>query len=119
MSKRLDSLYRSGSTINWRKIKCFVEKEMDIIGVKRETGKPAMVLMAEQGHYMGGAFVTLKADKRQALWDRALGKAGAPPPKGLAKEKAEWLKPGLVGRVRFLKGEEKLRHASLKDFSEQ
>ncbi|MEI9405212.1 hypothetical protein [Mesorhizobium argentiipisi] len=35
------------------------------------------------------------------------GKAGAPPPKGLAKEKAEWLKPGLVGRVKFLKGEEK------------
>lgn len=118
VSKRLDSRYRSGSTTNWRKIKCYVEKEMDIIGVKRETGKPAMVLMADKGHYMGGAFVTFKADKRQALWDRVQGKAGAPPPKGLAKEKAEWLKPGLVGRVRFLKGEEKLRHASLKDFRE-
>ncbi|ESX88269.1 hypothetical protein [Mesorhizobium sp. LNJC403B00] len=47
------------------------------------------------------------------------GKAGAPPPNGLAKEKAEWLKPGLVGRVKFLKGEEKLRHASLKDFREE
>ncbi|TGR84562.1 ATP-dependent DNA ligase [Mesorhizobium sp. M2D.F.Ca.ET.223.01.1.1] len=114
VSKRLDSLYRSGSTMNWRKIKCYVEKEMDIIGVKRETGKPAMVLMADKGRYMGGAFVTFKADKRQALWDRVQGKAGAPPPKGLAKEKAEWLKPGLVGRVRFLKGEEKLRHAMLR-----
>ncbi|MBZ9851232.1 ATP-dependent DNA ligase [Mesorhizobium sp. CA14] len=119
VSKRLDSLYRSGSTMNWRKVKCFVEAEMDIIGVKRETGKPAMVLMADKGHYMGGAFVTFKADKRQALWDRVQGKAGAPPPKGLAKEKAEWLKPGLVGRVKFLKGEEKLRHASLKDFREE
>nr|WP_292390046.1 hypothetical protein [Mesorhizobium sp.] len=39
VSKRLDSVYRSGSTMNWRKIKCYVEKEMDIIGVKRETGK--------------------------------------------------------------------------------
>jgi ATP-dependent DNA ligase len=116
VSKRLDSLYRSGSTMNWRKIKCYVEKEMDIIGVKRETGKPAMVLMADGGRYMGGAFVTFKSDKRQALWDRVQGKTGAPPPKGLAKEKAEWLKPGLVGRVKFLKGEEKLRHASLKDF---
>ncbi|SFQ04349.1 ATP dependent DNA ligase domain-containing protein [Mesorhizobium sp. NFR06] len=119
VSKRLDSLYRSGSTMNWRKIKCYVEKEMEIIGVKRETGKPAMVLMADKGRYMGGAFVTFKADKRQALWDRVQGKAGAPPPKGLAKEKAEWLKPGLVGRVKFLKGEEKLRHASLKDFREE
>lgn len=116
VSKRLDSAYRSGPTMNWRKIKCYVEKEMDIIGVQREAGKPAMVLMADKGHYMGGAFVTFKADKRQALWDRVQGKTGAPPPKGLSKEKAEWLRPGLVGRVKFLKGEEKLRHASLKDF---
>ncbi|WP_348639604.1 hypothetical protein [Mesorhizobium sp. M1E.F.Ca.ET.045.02.1.1] len=69
VSKRLDNVYRSGSTMNWRKIKCYVEKEMDIIGVKRETGKPAMVLMADNGRYMGGAFVTFKADKRQALRD--------------------------------------------------
>ncbi|RWM39917.1 ATP-dependent DNA ligase [Mesorhizobium sp.] len=119
VSKRLDSVYRGGATMNWRKVKCYVEKEMDIVGVKRESGKPAMVLMADNGRYMGGAFVTFKADKRQALWDRVQGKAGALPPKGLAKEKAEWLKPGLVGRVKFLKGEEKLRHASLKDFWER
>ena len=119
VSKRLDSVYRSGATMNWRKIKCYVEAEMDIIGVKREAGKPAMVLMAHEGRYMGGAFVTFKADKRKALWDRVQGKAGAPPPKGLAKQKAEWLKPGLVGRVKFLKGEETLRHASLKDFREK
>lgn len=119
VSKRLDSVYRSGSTMNWRKIKCYIEKEMEIIGVKRESSKPATVLMADQGRYMGGAFVTFKAEKRQALWDLVQGKAGASPPKGLAKEKAEWLKPGLVGRVKFLKGEEKLRHAMLKDFREE
>jgi hypothetical protein len=68
---------------------------------------------------MGDAFVTFRADKRQALWDRVQGKTGAPSPKGLAKQKAEWLKPGLVGRVKFLKGEETLRHASLKDFCEE
>lgn len=105
--------------MNWRKIKCYVEKEMDMIGVKRETGKPAMVLIADKGHYMAGAFVTFKADKRQALWDRVQTKSGAPPPKGLGKEKAEWLNPGLVGRVKYLKGEEKLRHATLKDFREE
>ncbi|MGT2466535.1 hypothetical protein ACVOMV_18180 [Mesorhizobium atlanticum] len=59
--------------MNWRKIKCYVEKEMEIIGVQRERGKPAMVLMADKGRYMGGAFVTFKADKRQALWDRVQG----------------------------------------------
>ena len=118
VSKRLDSVYRSGPTTTWRKIKCFEEKDMDIIGVQRERGKPAMVLMADKGRYMGGAFVTFKADKRQALWDRVQGKVGAPPPKGLKKQKAEWLQPGLSGKVRFLKGEEQLRHAMLKDFWE-
>jgi ATP-dependent DNA ligase len=91
---------------------------MDIIGVQRERGKPAMVLMADDGRCMGGAFVTFSADKRQALWDRVQGEVGAPPPKGFKKQKAEWLKPGLSGKVRFLKGEEQLRHAMLKDFWE-
>ncbi|MBZ9889452.1 ATP-dependent DNA ligase [Mesorhizobium sp. BR1-1-3] len=119
VSKRKDSIYRSGPTMNWRKIKCYAEKEMDIIGVQREAGKPAMVLMAEKGRYAGGAFVAFKADKRQRLWDRVQGKVGGPVPIGLKKEKAEWLKPGLVGRVRFLKGEEKLRHAKLLDYREE
>ncbi|TIV60220.1 ATP-dependent DNA ligase [Mesorhizobium sp.] len=116
VSKRLDGVYRSGSTMNWRKIKCYIDKVMNIIGVKRETGKPAMVLLAQNGRYMGAAFVTFKADKRQRFWERVQAKAGAPPPQGLVKEKAEWLKPGLVGRVKCLKGEKKLRHASLIDF---
>jgi hypothetical protein len=68
---------------------------------------------------MGGAFVPFKADKRQALWDRVQGKAGGPVPKGLKSDKAEWLKPGLVGRVRFLKGEERLRQAKLLDFKDK
>ncbi|RVB36472.1 ATP-dependent DNA ligase, partial [Mesorhizobium sp. M7A.F.Ca.CA.001.07.2.1] len=119
ISKRKDSVYRSGPTMNWRKIKCYAEKEMDIIGVQREAGKPAMVLMADKGRYAGGAFVAFKADKRQRLWDRVQGKVGGPVPIGLKKEKAEWLKPGLVGRVRFLKGEERLRHAKLLDYREE
>ncbi|MER9742513.1 ATP-dependent DNA ligase [Mesorhizobium sp. M0187] len=119
VSKRKGSKYRSGPTTNWRKIKCYAEKEMDIVGVLREPGKPAMVLMADKGHYAGGAYVTFKADKRQRLWDCVQGKIGGPAPKGLKSDKAEWLKPGLVGRVRFLKGEEKLRHAKLLDFREE
>ena len=119
VSKRKDGTYLSGPTMNWRKIKCYTEKEMDIIGVQREAGKPAMVLMADKGRYAGGAFVTFKADMRQRLWDRVQGKVGGPAPIGLKSEKAEWLKPGLVGRVRFLKGEEKLRHAMLLDFRDK
>lgn len=119
VSKRKSSLYGSGPTRNWRKIKCYAEQEMDIIGVQREAGKPAMVLMADKGKYAGGAYVTFKADKRQRLWDRVQGKIGGPEPIGLKGNKAEWLEPGLVGRVRFLKGEEKLRHAKLLDYREK
>ena len=33
-------------TTAWRKIKCFEEKQMDIIGVQRERGNAAQVIMA-------------------------------------------------------------------------
>jgi hypothetical protein len=45
-------------------------------------------------------------------------KPGAPAPKGMPAGKAEWVQPGLVARVRFLKGEEKLRHATVRDVRE-
>lgn len=118
VSKRKGSLYRSGPTMNWRKIKCYDVKEMDIIGVQRDPGQAARVLMADKGRYVGAANVNFKLDKRKRLWDRVQGKVGGPVPRGLKKEKAEWLKPGLVGRVKFLKGEEKLRHAKLLDYRE-
>jgi len=30
----------------------------------------------------------------------------------------QWVKPGIIGRVKHLRGEEDLRHASLQDFRE-
>jgi ATP-dependent DNA ligase len=48
VSKRADCVYRSGNSTAWLKIKCYIEKEMDIIGVQRESGKLAMVLMADR-----------------------------------------------------------------------
>ena len=118
VSKRADAPYASGRTRAWLKVKCYDEATYDIVGVQREAGKPAMVLMADQGRYMGGAFVTLPRGIRERLWARVQAKAGAKPPTGLKAEKAEWVKPGLRGRVKFLKGEETLRHASLQDWSE-
>ncbi|ESZ00153.1 hypothetical protein X735_30120 [Mesorhizobium sp. L2C085B000] len=43
--------------------------------------------------------LAFKADKRQTLWDRVQGEVGVPVPKEHKKDKAEWLKPGPVGRV--------------------
>lgn len=31
----------------------------------------------------------------------------------------QWVKPGLIGRVKHLRGEKHLRHASLQDFREE
>lgn len=78
-----------------------------------------MVLMADQGRYLGGAFVTLPRGIRERLWARVQARADAPAPKGIKADKAEWVKQGLRGRVKFLRGEEKLRHASLQDWSEE
>jgi len=41
-----------------------------------------------------------------------------PAPKGMKRPATQWVKPGLVGRVKHLRGEEDLRHASLQDFRE-
>ncbi len=119
VSKRTGSRYASGRTTAWVKAKCYDEADFSIVGVQRERGKPAMALMAdESGNYVGGAFVTLPRGIRERLWERVRARAGAAPPKGLPIAKAEWIKPGLVARVKFLKGEEKLRHATVQSFRE-
>ncbi|WP_318011242.1 MULTISPECIES: ATP-dependent DNA ligase [unclassified Mesorhizobium] len=45
VSKRKGSVYRSGATMNWRKIKCYEVKEMNIIGAQRDPGQAARVFM--------------------------------------------------------------------------
>ena len=50
-----------------------------------------------------------------------LGLSGIPRPgPGVeAKQGIAWLKPGLILRVRYLKGEEKLRHATLREVDDR
>ena len=83
----------------------------------RERGKPAVAYMVDQDrHYVGGAFITLNQKLRERLGDRVTGKASSPAPKGLRpKDWAQWLLPGMMGRVRHLKGEDELRHATLEE----
>jgi len=69
--------------------------------------------------YVGGAFITLNHALRERLWARVQDKAPNVKPKGMKpKEGAQWLRPGLRARVRFLKGEEELRHAMLQELIE-
>jgi bifunctional non-homologous end joining protein LigD len=118
LSKRAGSKYRSGPTTNWLKTKSFTESEFELLGVERERGKPAFALMAEPGtrKYVGSAFVSVNREMRERLWKRVQEHAG-PPPKDMPKRPAtQWVKPGIMARVKHLRGEEDLRHASLQDF---
>ncbi|MER9524763.1 ATP-dependent DNA ligase [Mesorhizobium sp. M0292] len=118
VSKRKDSKYCSGPSTNWLKAKCYAIDEFDLLGVEREAGKPAFALMAERGtgRYVGSAFVTLNREMRERLWKRVQEHSGTAP-KGIMKRPAtQWVKPGLIGRVKHLRGEDDLRHASLQEF---
>ncbi|MGO4637815.1 RNA ligase family protein [Mesorhizobium sp. 2RAF45] len=120
VSKRRDSVYRSGQSSNWLKAKCYTIGEYDLLGVEREPGQPAFALMAERGtgRYVGSAFINSSREIRDRLWKRVQEHAG-PAPKGMKRPATQWVKPGLIGRVKHLRGEADLRHASLQDFREE
>ncbi|MET3597066.1 DNA ligase D-like protein (predicted ligase) [Mesorhizobium shonense] len=120
VSKRKGSKYRSGPSTNWLKAKCYTIDEYELLGVEREAGKPAFALMAERGtgRYVGSAFITLNREMRERLWQRVQEHAGAAP-KGTKRPATQWVTPGLIGRVKHLRGEEDLRHASQQDFREE
>ena len=71
-------------------------------------GKPAFALMADRktGKYVGSAFINSSRVIRERLWKRV-------------RPATQWVKPGIIGRVKHLRGEEDLRHASLQDFREE
>lgn len=123
VSKRRESLYRSGKTDAWVKTKCWEVGDFELLGIKREPGKPAVALMAKDGRYAGGAAIALPKGVRERLWRRVeQGRVGAPQnavPTAARGPDVEWVKPGITGRVRFLRGEHKLRHATMQDFREE
>ncbi|WP_244604657.1 MULTISPECIES: ATP-dependent DNA ligase [Mesorhizobium] len=120
VSKRRDSIYRSGPATNWLKAKCYSVDEYELLGVEREAGQHAFALMAERGtgRYVGSAFITLNRQMRERLWERVQQHAGTAP-KGMKRPATQWVKSGIIGRVKHLRGEEDLRHASLQDFRKE
>ncbi|WP_245268755.1 hypothetical protein [Mesorhizobium loti] len=117
VSKRRDSKYRSGRSTSWLKIKSYVIDEYELLAVEREMGKTAFALMADRatGKYVGSAFINSIRAIRARLWKRVQEHAD-PAPKGMKRLATQWVKPGLIGRVKHLRGEEDLRHAPLQDF---
>ncbi len=86
----------------------------------RERGSAPLALMVTRDaerRYVGSAIVALNQEMRERLWKRVQQQKGKPP-NGVKKLKAQWTKPGLIGRVRTLRGEERLRHATLTEIKD-
>ena len=117
VSKRSGSRYKSGDTDLWLKTKTFTEGEFEVIGADLSpTGAPVAILARrnEHGlHYVGDAFITLKAADREDFWAYAEANTVNAPFLPL-KRRGTWLKPGLVARVKHLRGDGTLRAATLK-----
>lgn len=117
VSKQVNSRYRSGPTTAWLKIKCFADGAFYIVGVERGTG-PTMILLAREAgatlEYAGGAMLTLSEPERERFWaEAATHQTDRPAVKLDKRKKVQWLRPEMRARVRFLKGGDKLRHASV------
>lgn len=116
VSKKLGSRYRSGLSTAWLKIKCFAEDEFVVIGTEQGVG-PTTALVARETdeglEYAGGAMLTLGAAERDHFWAHAERLKSDRPPLRTGKKAAVWIRPELRVRVRYLKGSDKLRHATV------
>ena len=119
VSKRLGSRYRSGPSRVWQKVKSFAEGEFVVIGTSRGDLAPVALLAREmEDHrleYAGAAMVTFSEGERERFW-RANERLKTKDPALHMEPRPEtsWLKPEMRVRVRHLRGEEMLRHATVK-----
>lgn len=122
VSKRLGSRYRSGTAKSWLKTKAFTEGEYVVVGATRGDLAPVALLAREtEDHrleYVGGAMVTFAESDRERFWRATERLETDRPPLHMDRQKdTTWLKPEMRMRVRHLRGEEMLRHATLKSIS--
>ncbi|BCH12098.1 hypothetical protein MesoLj131c_63560 [Mesorhizobium sp. 131-3-5] len=100
-------------------VKCWDVADFELLGLKREPGKQTVGLMARDGKYAGPATIALTKQMRERLMARVRkGRRPEGIPEAVTGPKVEWLKPGFRARVRYLRGENKLRHASVQDVQE-
>jgi DNA ligase D-like protein (predicted ligase) len=118
VSKRITSRYRSGPSKSWLKVKCFGEAEFVVIGTARGDRAPTALLARETQaglEYAGSAMVTLADPDRETFWrmNEQL-KVDRPALAMESRRETSWLRPEMRVRARYLKGEEMLRHATVK-----
>src|SRR5262245_44504816 len=117
VSKRPASRCKSGNTKAWLKTKTFTDSDFEAIGVEQSTTGIPVEPLARPGQrpaYVGSAMITLGGKDREEFW-RRIDALGTPRSrlKELHKHMAQWIGPGLTAKVRHLRGEHKLRHATV------
>jgi bifunctional non-homologous end joining protein LigD len=123
ISKKLGSRYRSGPSKSWVKVKTFAEAEFVVIGTSKGDLAPVALLARETEdrrlEYAGSAMVTFSEAERERFW-RANERLKTPKPALHMDPRPEtsWLKPEMRVIVRYLRGEEMLRHATVKSISQ-
>jgi len=123
VSKRADSVYRSGPSKRWVKTKCWTESDFLIVGAEIDRrGIPMAILARETDDglaFAGAAVFAMKGSDREkmtAQFDRLEVKRS--PLKLWRRSDARWIRPKLWVTVKHLRGAGPLRHASVKAFAD-
>ena len=115
VSKRRASPYRSGPSRDWLKTKAYTTGEYIVVGYERMKGEAPSLLLADEGlRYVGRAIPAIIGAARDELWqaleylhtDHWAADVGA-------NKGAVPVSPALRVLAKHLRGEEKLRHATV------
>jgi bifunctional non-homologous end joining protein LigD len=122
VSKKLGSRYRSGPAQSWLKTKAFTESELVVIGAAKGDLAPVALLARETEdrrlEYAGAAMVTFAESEREKFWRTMERLATDKAPLHMKQpSESSWVRPEIRLRVRHLRGEETLRHATVKGIS--
>jgi bifunctional non-homologous end joining protein LigD len=130
VGKRQNSLYRSGRTGDWIKLKCVQSEAFMVVGYEPSTvsraGFGALLLAAYRGDdlvYVGGVGTDFKERDAMELrkkMDKLLWKQKQPPIAYAGTRNVVWLQPTLIAEIEFRAWttDEKLRHPSYKGLRE-
>ena len=118
VSKRRGSLYRSGASSEWLKIKCYTVGEFVVIGTSKgrlaPEAKVARELEDGRLEHAGEAMVTFSEAEREIFWRANERLKTSDPAIPMApRPETSWLRPEMRVIVKHLKGEERLRHATV------
>lgn len=116
VSKRLDSRYKSGRSATWIKTKCYQTSVFGLAGTATGKNGEPIALLADRstGAYSGSAILTLGRQQRERLRKQIERFREERPRVPISRVKnVTWVAPGINVRVKHLKGEARLRHATI------